>query len=75
MCLFKMNEVGKLGQEMAHSRPRLLHIKEEKLIPPVGETGPCLGPPHITVLSKVPFSSALTNPDSGLCACSSLYLG
>lgn len=59
-----MNEVGKLGQEMAHSWPRLLHIREEKLIPPVGETVPCLGPPHITVLSKVPFSSAPTNPDS-----------
>ena len=59
-----MNEVGKLGQEMAHSWPQLLHIWEEKLIPPVGETVPCLGPPHITVLSKVPFSSALTNPDS-----------
>lgn len=69
-----MNKVGTLGQEMAHSWPRLLHIWEEKLIPPVGQTVPCLGPPHITVLSKVPFSSALTNLD-GWPAHPALYLG
>lgn len=58
-----MNEVGKLGKEVAHSwHPLTSALGEEKLTPPLGKTVLCLDPSHTTLLSKVPFSSVLTNP-------------